>query len=96
MARCRLLPLPLNGYMDGSPKYMYPYSVHTNHVTNDKNFDFSEFKAFADDNSNVTQMMQFNSDMVENIVRKGENAGSQHFLLFPQCFQKAFVFYSGS
>ena len=23
----------------------------------------------------------------ENIVGKGENAGNQHFLLFPQCFQ---------
>ena len=23
----------------------------------------------------------------ENIVGKGENAGYQHFLLFPQCFQ---------
>ena len=23
-------------------------------------------------------------------VEKGENAGYQHFLLFPQCFQKAF------
>ena len=22
----------------------------------------------------------------ENIVRKGENTGNQHFLLFPQCF----------
>ena len=22
----------------------------------------------------------------ENIVGKGENAGSQHFLIFPQCF----------
>ena len=29
-------------------------------------------------------------DKVENIVGKGENAGYQHFLLFPQCFQKAF------
>ena len=27
--------------------------------------------------------------MVENIEGKGENAGYQHFLLFPQCFQKA-------
>ena len=26
---------------------------------------------------------------VQNIVGKGENAGYQHFLLFPQCFQKA-------
>ena len=24
---------------------------------------------------------------IENIARKGENAGNQHFLLFPQCFQ---------
>ena len=28
-------------------------------------------------------------DKVENIVGKGENAGYQHFLLFPRCFQKA-------
>ena len=27
-------------------------------------------------------------DRVENIVGKGENAGYQHFLLFPQCFLK--------
>ena len=29
-------------------------------------------------------------DRVENIVGKGENDGYQHFLLFPQCFEKAF------
>ena len=28
---------------------------------------------------------------VENIVGKGENADDQHFLLFPQCFQKSFL-----
>ena len=28
--------------------------------------------------------------MEDNIVWKGENAGYQHFLLFPKCFQKAF------
>ena len=33
-------------------------------------------------------------DMVENIVGKGENAGDQHFLLYPQCFQN--VCFSGS
>ena len=27
-------------------------------------------------------------DRVENIVGKGENAGYQHFLLFPQFFSK--------
>ena len=29
-------------------------------------------------------------DRVENIVGKGENACYQHFLLFPQCFEKTF------
>ena len=32
---------------------------------------------------------------VENIVGKGENAGYQHSLLFPQCFQKASFIGSG-
>ena len=27
-------------------------------------------------------------DRVENIVGTAENAGYQHFLLFPQCFQR--------
>ena len=38
---------------------------------------------------NVTYKMNFVIGNVENIVGKGENAGYQHFLLFPQCFQKA-------
>ena len=28
-------------------------------------------------------------DRTEDIVGKGENAGYQHFLLFPQCLEKA-------
>ena len=31
------------------------------------------------------------SDLVENIVGKGEIAGNKQFLLFPQCFQKLSV-----
>ena len=31
------------------------------------------------------------SDLVENIVRKGEIAHYEEFLLFPQCFQKLSV-----
>ena len=46
-------------------------------------------KHFADDNLNVAQMMEFVFDRVENIVGKGENPSYQHFLLLPQCFQKA-------
>ena len=33
--------------------------------------------------------MKLELGRVENIVGKGENAGYQHFLLFPQCFGKA-------
>ena len=47
-------------------------------------------KAFADDKLNVTQNIKIVFRRVENIVEKGENAGYQHFLLFPQCFQEAF------
>ena len=31
------------------------------------------------------------SDWIENIVRKGEIARYEQFLLFPQCFQKLSV-----
>ena len=47
----------------------------------------SKLKAFADDKINVNGKLKFGLGMVENI-RKGENAGYYHFLLFPQCFQK--------
>ena len=36
----------------------------------------------------MNEILKFDSGPVENIVGKGENAGYQHFLLFPQCFQK--------
>ena len=39
---------------------------------------------------NVTKIIEFICYGIENIVGKGENAGKQHFLLFPQCFQTAF------
>ena len=49
----------------------------------------SKLKAFADNNINVAEKLKFALGRVENIVGKGDNAGYQHFLLFPQCFQKA-------
>ena len=57
-------------------------------LPNDKTFDLSKFKAFADDKVNVTRKLKFVLRRVENMVVNGENAGYQHFLLFPQCFQK--------
>ena len=35
-------------------------------------------------------MVKFALDKIQNIVGEEENAGYQHFLLFPQCFQMAF------
>ena len=44
----------------------------------------SKVKAFAGDNLNGTQNMEMVFHRVENIVGKGKNAGSQHFILFPK------------
>ena len=49
---------------------------------------WSKLKAFADDKSNVAEMIISIFDRIENIVGEGENAGNQHFLLFPQCFYR--------
>ena len=43
---------------------------------------------------NVTEQLTFVLRRVENIAGKGENAGYQHYLLFPQCFLRAS--YTGS
>ena len=50
--------------------------------------DWSKFRAFSDNNSNVAKLAKFAFGRIENIVGKGENAGDQHFLLIPQCFQR--------
>ena len=60
-----------------------------NSLPNDKILDWTKLKAFADDKINVTEKLKFVLGKVENVVGKGENAGYQHFLLYPQCFQKA-------
>ena len=58
-------------------------------LPNDENLDLSKLKAFAEDILHLTEMMKYVFERVENIVGKGENAGYQHFLHFPLCFQKA-------
>ena len=63
-----------------------------NSLPNDKILDLSKLKAFADENSNEFQKLSFVLGGVKNIVGKGENAGYQHFLLFPPCFHKGFLY----
>ena len=43
-------------------------------------------EAFANDKSNAAETLIPTFDGAENIEGKGENAGDQHFLIFPQCF----------
>ena len=49
-----------------------------------------KLKTFEDDKLNVTEDTEVVFHRIENIVGKEQNAGYQHFLLFSQCFQKAF------
>ena len=59
-----------------------------NPLPNDQILDMIKLKAFADDKLNVDKITNSLLDRVENTERKGENAGYQHFLHFPQCFPK--------
>ena len=56
-------------------------------LPSDKFLDLSKLKALADNKINVTENFKL-------VLGKGENVGYQHFLLFPKCFQNAFL--SGS
>ena len=60
-----------------------------NLLPNDNISDVTKLKACAEDKFNIAKVMISLFDRIENIVGKRENAGYQHFLLFPQCFEKA-------
>ena len=53
-----------------------------------QNDDNSKLKEFADGNSKFDENGGKFSNRVANTVGKGEIARNEHFLLFPQCFQK--------
>ena len=61
---------------------------NNNPLPNESFLGWTKMKAFADDKLNAPKIKISESERLENIVGKGENAGYQHFLLFPQCFQK--------
>ena len=58
-----------------------------NSLPKDSISDLSKLKVFTDDKINVTQKLKLGLGRVENIARKGENAGYQHFLLFHNVFK---------
>ena len=59
-------------------------------LSDDKVLAYSTLKGLGFvDNKLYAEKYKFVMGGEENIVGKGENAGNQHFLLFPQCFQRA-------
>ena len=78
------------------PSVTNPFAGLTKPLTlpNNKILRETKLKAIATIKIDVNQKLKFVLGRVENIVGKRENAGFQHFLLFPQCFQK--VSFSGS
>ena len=59
-------------------------------LPNNKILNMTKLKAFADVKLHFAKMTISLFDRVVNTVVKGENAGYQHFLLFPQCFPMPF------
>ena len=56
--------------------------------SHNKTLDQTKLKAFADDKLNVTKMMISVFDRVENIVEKGEIAGSSNFSFTLDVFKR--------
>ena len=59
-------------------------------ITRRQILDSSKLKGFADDNFKFDENNRKLFKPVENTVGKGEIARYEQFLLFPQCFQKAY------
>ena len=58
-------------------------------ITRPQILDSSKLKEFADNNFKFNKNGRKLSKWLENTVVKGEIAGCEQFLLFPQCFQEA-------
>ena len=53
--------------------------------------DASKLKGFAEDNFKFDENGRKLPNWIENTVGKGEIARYEQFLLYPQCFQKAYT-----
>ena len=89
-----LCSLTLDAYYMQKVRKPLLSAERVNSLPDDKILHLSKLKSAADDKLNLTQNLRFVFQKLENIVGKGENAGHQHFLLFPQCFQN--LSFSGS
>ena len=58
------------------------FKTYVSSLQHNKVLDWSKLKAFADNKINATEKLKFVVERIENIVRKGENAGCQQFFFF--------------
>ena len=61
-------------------------SSFLNSLPNDKILDLTKFKAFADDNSNVSKIINSHLDRTENTVGRGQKCWIPALSLFPTMF----------
>ena len=66
-----------------------PQYISVQLFTKRQNFRPVQIQSIYRQQNKCDQKTEFVSGGVKNIVGKGENAGNQHFLLSPKCFQKA-------
>ena len=71
-----------------SAVYFYETEVHDKLFTKQQNFRPVQNERLCRQQNKRHLKLIFWFGKKENIVGKGENAGFQHFLLFPRCFQK--------
>ena len=85
----------LNYYKSEKTQRYGNHSFPFNSLPHHKILDLFKLKAFVDHILNIYQKIEICFRKVENFVAKGENAGYQYFLLFPQCVHyKAFALWS--
>ena len=72
----------------GPIKEVFVLNLPISPLPDDKILDVTKLNAFIKEKIKVAKIRIFLFDRKENTVGKGENAGHQHFLLFPQCFPK--------
>ena len=72
--------------LDQSKVLLFGKEFRVNPLPDDKILGLPKWKACTDNKLNVIQNIKVVFHRIENIVGKEENAGYQHFFLFPQCF----------
>ena len=87
----RRLPTPTAKVLNVVKSHLCSALSFLNSLPNNKVLDWSKLKALADDKINVTEKLNFVLGKVENIVGKGENAGTSIFSFSYNVFKRLLI-----